>query len=135
MNKSDQDIITLTAALSNELLPDYLRICTLRNRGILYLDKKMYQMAIDDFTPAIEISEPNKIFKNWNGTRGELNKLRAKLYFFRGIAFIKIQDLDKGINDFKESLGLYPKIIEDNKFELNILSPDIRGLIASFLEI
>ena len=135
MNKSDQDIITLTAALSNKLLPDYLRICTLRNRGILYLDKKMYQMAIDDFTPAIEISEPNKIFKNWNGTRGELNKLRAKLYFFRGIAFIKIQNLDKGINDFKESLGLYPKIIEDNKFELNILSPDMRGLIASFIEI
>ena len=135
MNKSDQDIITLTAALSNELLPDYLRICILRNRGILYLDKKMYQMAIDDFTPAIEISEPNKIFKNWNGTRVELNKLRAKLYFFRGIAFIKIQNLDKGINDLKESLGLYPKIIENNKFELNILSPDIRGLIASFLEI
>jgi len=135
MNKSDQDIITLTAALSNKLLPDYLRICTLRNRGILYLDKKMYQMAIDDFTPAIEISEPNKIFKNWNGTRVELNKLRAKLYFFRGIAFIKIQNLDKGINDLKESLGLYPKIIENNKFELNILSPDIRGLIASFLEI
>ena len=135
MNKSDQDIITLTAALSNELLPDYLRIRTLRNRGILYLDKKMYQMAIDDFTPAIEISEPNKIFKNWNGTRVELNKLRAKLYFFRGIAFIKIQNLDKGINDLKESLGLYPKIIENNKFELNILSPDIRGLIASFLEI
>ena len=135
MNKSDQDIITLTTALSNELLPDYLRICTLRNRGILYLDKKMYQMAIDDFTPAIEISEPNKIFKNWNGTRVELNKIRAKLYFFRGIAFIKIQNLDKGINDLKESLGLYPKIIENNKFELNILSPDIRGLIASFLEI
>ena len=135
MNKSDQDIITLTAALSNKLLPDYLRICTLRNRGILYLDKKMYQMAIDDFTPAIEISEPNKIFKNWNGTRVELNKLRAKLYFFRGIAFIKIQNLDKGINDFKESLGLYPKIIEDNKFELNKLSPDMRGLIASFIEI
>ena len=135
MNKSDQDIITLTAALSNELLPDYLRICILRNRGILYLEKKMYQMAIDDFTPAIEISEPNKIFKNWNGTRVELNKLRAKLYFFRGIAFIKIQNLDKGINDLKESLGLYPKIIENNKFELNILSPDIRGLIASFLEI
>ena len=135
MNKSDQDIITLTAALSNELLPDYLRICILRNRGILYLDKKMYQMAIDDFSPAIEISEPNKIFKNWNSTRVELNKLRAKLYFFRGIAFIKVQNLDKGINDLKESLGLYPKIIEDNKFELNILSSDIRGLIASFLEI
>ena len=46
-----------------------------------------------------------------------------------------MQNLDEGINNLEDSLELYSKIIEENKFELNILSPEIRALLSSFFEI
>ena len=133
MNKSDQDIINYTNQLSKNLLPSYVRFCAFRNRGILYFYKKSYQRAIVDFTSAIELSEQKRI--SFNKTRIELKKLKARVYFFRGIAFIKMQNLDEGINNLEKSLKLYSKIIEENKFELNILSPEIKGLLSSFFEI
>ena len=90
-------------------------------------------MAIVDFTSAIELSEQKRI--SFNKTGIELKKLKARVYFFRGIAFIKMQNLDEGINNLEDSLELYSKIIEENKFELNILSPEIRALLSSFFEI
>ena len=133
MNKSDQDILNYTNQLSKNLLPSYVRFCAFRNRGILYFYKKSYQRAIVDFTSAIELSEQKRI--SFNKTGIELKKLKARVYFFRGIAFIKMQNLDEGINNLEKSLKLYSKIIEENKFELNILSPEIKGLLSSFLEI
>ncbi len=127
MNKSDQDIVNYTNQLSKNLLPSYVRFCAFRNRGILYFYKKSYQRAIVDFTSAIELSEQKRI--SFNKTGIELKKLKARVYFFRGIAFIKMQNLDEGINNLEESLELYSKIIEENKFELNILSPEIKGLL------
>lgn len=133
MNKSDQDILNYTNQLSKNLLPSYVRFCAFRNRGILYFYKKSYQRAIVDFTSAIELSEQKRI--SFNKTGVELKKLKARVYFFRGIAFIKMQNLDEGINNLEKSLKLYSKIIEENKFELNILSPEIKGLLSSFFEI
>jgi tetratricopeptide (TPR) repeat protein len=133
MNKSDQDILNYTNQLSKNLLPSYVRFCAFRNRGILYFYKKSYQRAIVDFTSAIELSEQKRI--SFNKTGVELKKLKAKVYFFRGIAFIKMQNLVEGINNLEKSLKLYSKIIEENKFELNILSPEIKGLLSSFFEI
>jgi tetratricopeptide (TPR) repeat protein len=133
MNKSDQDILNYTNQLSKNLLPSYVRFCAFRNRGILYFYKKSYQRAIVDFTSAIELSEQKRISLNKTGI--ELKKLKARVYFFRGIAFIKMQNLDEGINNLEKSLKLYSKIIEENKFELNILSPEIKGLLSSFFEI
>ncbi len=133
MNKSDQDILNYTNQLSKNLLPSYVRFCAFRNRGILYFYKKSYQRAIVDFTSAIELSEQKRI--SFNKTGIELKKLKARVYFFRGIAFIKMQNLDEGINNLEKSLKLYSKIIEENKFELNILSPEIKGLLSSFFEI
>ena len=133
MNKSDQDILNYTNQLSKNLLPSYVRFCAFRNRGILYFYKKSYQRAIVDFTSAIELSEQKRI--SFNKTGIELKKLKARVYFFRGIAFIKMQNLDEGINNLEKSLKLYSKIIEENKFELNILSPEIRALLSSFFEI
>ena len=133
MNKSDQDILNYTNQLSKNLLPSYVRFCAFRNRGILYFYKKSYQRAIVDFTSAIELSEQKRI--SFNKTGIELKKLKARVYFFRGIAFIKMQKLDEGINNLEKSLKLYSKIIEENKFELNILSPEIKGLLSSFFEI
>lgn len=130
MNKSDQDILNYTNQLSKNLLPSYVRFCAFRNRGILYFYKKSYQRAIVDFTSAIELSEQKRISLNKTGI--ELKKLKARVYFFRGIAFIKMQNLDEGINNLEKSLKLYSKIIEENKFELNILSPEIKGLLSSF---
>ena len=133
MDKSDQDILNYTYQLSKNLLTSYVRFCTFRNRGILYFYKKSYHRAIVDFTSAIELSERKRI--SFNKTGIELKKLKARVYFFRGIAFIKMQNLDEGINNLEESLKLYSKIIEENKFELNILSPEIRALLSSFFEI
>lgn len=133
MDKSDQDILNYTYQLSKNLLTSYVRFCAFRNRGILYFYKKSYQRAIVDFTSAIELSEQKRI--SFNKTGVELKKLKAKVYFFRGIAFIKMQNLDEGINNLEKSLKLYSKIIEENKFELNILSPEIKGLLSSFFEI
>ena len=133
MNKSDQDILNYTNQLSKNLLPSYVRFCAFRNRGILYFYKKSYQRAIVDFTSAIELSEQKRI--SFNKTGIELKKLKARVYFFRGIAFIKMQNLDEGINNLEKSLKLYSKIIEENKFELNILTPEIKGLLSSFFEI
>ena len=133
MNKSDQDILNYTNQLSKNLLPSYVRFCAFRNRGILYFYKKSYQRAIVDFTSAIELSEQKRI--SFNKTGIELKKLKARVYFFRGIAFIKMQNLDEGINNLEKSLKLYSKIIEENKFELNILSPETKGLLSSFFEI
>ena len=133
MNKSDQDILNYTNQLSKNLLPSYVRFCAFRNRGILYFYKKSYQRAIVDFTSAIELSEQKRI--SFNKTGIELKKLKARVYFFRGIAFIKMQNLDEGINNLEDSLELYSKIIDENKFELNILSPEIRALLSSFFEI
>ena len=133
MNKSDQDILNYTNQLSKNLLPSYVRFCAFRNRGILYFYKKSYQRAIVDFTSAIELSEQKRISLNKTGI--ELKKLKARVYFFRGIAFIKMQNLDEGINNLEKSLKLYSKIIEENKFEFNILSPEIKGLLSSFFEI
>ena len=133
MNKSDQDILNYTNQLSKNLLPSYVRFCAFRNRGILYFYKKSYQRAIVDFTSAIELSEQKRI--SFNKTGIELKKLKARVYFFRGIAFIKMKNLDEGINNLEKSLKLYSKIIEENKFELNILSPEIKGLLSSFFEI
>ena len=130
MNRSDQDILNYTNQLSKNLLPSYVRFCAFRNRGILYFYKKSYQRAIVDFTSAIELSEQKRISLNKTGI--ELKKLKARVYFFRGIAFIKMQNLDEGINNLEKSLKLYSKIIEENKFELNILSPEIKGLLSSF---
>ena len=61
--------------------------------------------------------------------------MRARVCFLRGIVYIKMQNLDEGINNLEDSLELYSKIIEENKFELNILSPEIRALLSSFFEI
>jgi tetratricopeptide (TPR) repeat protein len=133
MDKSDQDILNYTYQLSKNLLTSYVRFCAFRNRGILYFYKKSYQRAIVDFTSAIELSEQKRI--SFNKTGVELKKLKARVYFFRGIAFIKMQNLDEGINNLEKSLKLYSKIIEENKFELNILSPEIKGLLSSFFEI
>jgi len=133
MNKSDQDIVNYTNQLSKNLLPSYDRFCAFRNRGILYFYKKSYHRAIVDFTSAIELSKYRRYYFNKTGV--ELKKLRSRVYFFRGIAFIKMQNLDEGINNLEESLELYSKIIEENKFELNILSPEIKGLLSSFFEI
>ena len=133
MNKSDQDILNYTNQLSKNLLPSYVRFCAFRNRGILYFYKKSYQRAIVDFTSAIELSEHKRI--SFNKTGVELKKLKARVFFFRGIAFIKMQNLEEGINNLEKSLKLYSKIIEENKFELNILSPEIKGLLSSFFEI
>ena len=133
MDKSDQDILNYTYQLSKNLLTSYVRFCAFRNRGILYFYKKSYHRAIVDFTSAIELSEQKRI--SFNKTGIELKKLKARVYFFRGIAFIKMQNLDEGINNLEESLKLYSKIIEENKFELNILSPEIKGLLSSFFEI
>ena len=133
MDKSDQDIVNYTNQLSKSLLPAYDRFCAFRNRGILYFYKKSYQIAIVDFTSAIELSKHKRYY--FNKTFVELKKMRARVYFFRGIAYIKMQNLDEGINNLEESLKLYSKIIEENKFELNILSPEIRALLSSFFEI
>ena len=133
MNKSDQDILNYTNQLSKNLLPSYVRFCAFRNRGILYFYKKSYHRAIVDFTSAIDLLEQKRI--SFNKTGIELKKLKARVYFFRGIAFIKMQNLDEGINNLEKSLKLYSKIIEENKFELNILSPEIRALLSSFFEI
>ena len=133
MDKSDQDILNYTYQLSKNLLTSYVRFCAFRNRGILYFYKKSYHRAIVDFTSAIELSEQKRI--SFNKTGVELKKLKARVYFFRGITFIKMQNLDEGINNLEKSLKLYSKIIEENKFELNILSPEIKGLLSSFFEI
>ncbi|MBO6978980.1 MAG: tetratricopeptide repeat protein [Prochlorococcus marinus XMU1428] len=133
MNKSDQDIINYTNQLSKNLLRSYDRFCAFRNRGILYFYKKSYQMAIVDFTSAIELSKHKRYYFNKTGV--ELKKMKARVYFLRGIAYIKMQNLDEGINNLEDSLELYSKIIEENKFELNILSPEIRALLSSFFEI
>ena len=133
MNKSDQDIINYTNQLSKNLLPSYDRFCAFRNRGILYFYKKSYQMAIVDFTSAIELSKHKRYYFNKTGV--ELKKMRARVCFLRGIVYIKMQNLDEGINNLEDSLELYSKIIEENKFELNILSPEIRALLSSFFEI
>ena len=134
MNKADQDIINYSFQLSKILLPTYVRFCAFRNRGILYFYKKSYQRAITDFSSAIELSELKR-FNNFNSRPLDLKKLRARVYFFRGISFIKIDNLDEGINNLEASLELYSKIIEENKFELNILSSEIRGLLSSLFEI
>ena len=109
------------------------------NRGILYLKSKCYKKATEDFTYAIEISSKKgfyrEIYISYTISPREYNYIIAKIFFFRGLAYIKIKNLDKGIDDFNKALDLDSEVIEENKFELSILPWEIIGIIRSFFDI
>ena len=73
--------------------------------------------------------------KSYSITYREYNYIIAKYFFLRGIAYIKINNLDKGIDDFKKALDLDSEVIQENKLELNIIPLEIISLIRSFFDI
>ena len=107
------------------------------NRGILYFKNKYYEKATEDFTYAIDISNTNGCYRYIRRSISprEFNYIRAKEFFLRGIAYIKINNLDKGIDDFKKALDLDSEVIQENKLELNIIPLEIISLIRSFFDI
>ena len=137
MKKPTRSIKCYTNQLSRiNYKHSYFRFYALRNRGILYFDEKLYQKAIDDFTSAIDVSDPKMIYRfYWNPPELKLNKIRSRVFFYRGIAYIEKQILDKAIDDLSKSLELYPKIIDENKSKFKILPLEIKRLIKIFFEI
>ena len=138
MKKSDREIIFYTNKIRNntnisQVFKAYL------NRGILYFKNKCYKKATEDFTYAIEISSTKGCYremrKSYSITYREYNSIIAIYFFLRGIAYIKINNLDNGIDDFNKALDLDSEVIQENKLELNILPLEIIGLIRSFFDI
>ena len=81
------------------------------------------------------ISNIKKGCTSLNITRKIIFKTTAKIFLYRGIARIIIKDFDQGINDFNKGLNLDPKVIEQNEFELDVLSQETLGMIRSFFNI
>ena len=135
MNKLDREIIYCTSLINDVLSNRERRFYAYRNRGYAYLYKKYHKAAIDDFTNAIEISNIKKGCTSLNITRKIIFKTTAKIFLYRGIARIIIKDFDQGINDFNKGLNLDPKVIEQNEFELDVLSQETLGMIRSFFNI
>ena len=138
MKKSDREIIYYTNKIRNntnisQVFKAYL------NRGILYFKNKCYKKATEDFTYAIEISSKKgfyrEIYISYSISPREYNYIIAKIFFLRGLAYIKIKNLDKGIDDFNKALDLDSEVIEKNKLELSILPLEIIGLIKSFFDV
>ena len=70
------------------------------NRGVIFQDKGQYNMAISDFSKAIEI-----------------NPKDAAAYYSRGITYFIINEYDKAWNDFKQAqtLGgqIHPEFLKE----------------------
>ena len=132
MTNSVKNLKSCSERLAKCPIHPYPRFYAFRGRGILYLSKKLYKNAIDDLTSAIEITYKKDLFIYWPGIKTKLFKLRSRVYFLRGFAYIKKQNLDKGIEDLTKSIELYPKIINENKSKFKMLPPEIRGLLKFF---
>ena len=137
MKKSDREIIFSTNQILNIINNTYQVFIAYRNRGILYFRGKNYKKAIDDFTSAIERSSTKRCYeyRSHSLTPKGYKIIRAKVFFLRGLAYIKIKKLDKGIDDLNKALDLDSKVIEENKFELSILPWEMIGIIRSFFDI
>ncbi|MGB9679516.1 MAG: glycosyltransferase [Thermoanaerobacteraceae bacterium] len=96
--------------------------------GMLYLDQKRYEKAVEIFEKCISIGEYNGIFITMGGT----GSYRAK--YMRALSFEKLNILDKAVIEYIEILKINPNYQEAfiKLFDLLIKNQNPEGVLEFF---
>ena len=106
---------TVISPLSSSEQPDNDLLAWAHNhRGIAYFTGDAVDLAIADFTKAIQLMEDVIIPNTANPTRADrLKKDLARTYVHRGFAYYwEKKDFDSAINDYTKAIELYPEFAE-----------------------
>ncbi|MBX9722025.1 MAG: tetratricopeptide repeat protein, partial [Candidatus Obscuribacterales bacterium] len=98
-------------------------------RGECHMFHRQYELAIKDYTSEI------------NGLGFKLNKVKAKAYYRRGTAYLKLQNQDKANDDLKQCVILDPsradkvkkltaKLVEDDEKVTSTDEESFRKIVA-----